>query len=108
MEKVVSGLKSIASQHTKPFEKWDLLNGVIPKLEELLEVSLIMNLKSAKPDFPLGNYQREIMKLIEAGKMTAGYSEVEVAHDDWCKIYKRKPCNCNPEIRDGKTGEKLN
>jgi hypothetical protein len=22
----------------------------------------------------------------------------QIAHDNWCKIYKGKPCNCNPDI----------
>ena len=38
------------------------------------------------------------------GELPDGVSDVEVAHDDWCRIYKGKYCNCDPEIRVRRRG----
>lgn len=49
-------------------------------------------------DSPGGNYVDKLLK--EAGKNPKkGVQHVNVYHDDWCDIYKGKPCNCNPEIK---------
>lgn len=55
------------------------------------------------------NYQRELDKLIKAGKVGAEPGEVsmlDITHDRWCGIYTRDLCNCNPEI--SKNGVVLN
>jgi len=46
------------------------------------------------------NYTETIFKAIENGnlKTSDGVLTVGVAHDNWCKIYKNKSCNCNTEI----------
>jgi hypothetical protein len=45
------------------------------------------------------NYMRKLLAMQARGELTVGVSDVEVAHDDWCRIYKGGYCNCDPEIR---------
>jgi len=48
-------------------------------------------------DAPGGNYvekSRALMKDLPKGQVY----NVEIAHDDWCAIHKKKPCNCDPDI----------
>ena len=46
------------------------------------------------------NYYRKLIKLVEEGKLPPGYvGEVDVYHDDWCRIYRGGYCNCDPEIK---------
>lgn len=55
------------------------------------------------------NYEKEIERLFQAGTIREGeVYNVLVAHDDWCSIYKNKPCDCDPDIFDCETGEALN
>jgi hypothetical protein len=45
-------------------------------------------------------YMETILQAVEKGNLVAkdGILMPQIAHDNWCKIYKNKPCNCNPEI----------
>jgi hypothetical protein len=46
------------------------------------------------------NYQRKVMELIEQGKVPPGcVREVDIYHDDWCRIYRGGYCNCDPVVR---------
>ena len=46
------------------------------------------------------NYYRKLLDLVEQGKVPVGrVREVDVCHDDWCRIYRGGYCNCDPEIR---------
>jgi hypothetical protein len=42
------------------------------------------------------NYHAKVMALTKG--LQPGVSSIRVAHDDWCGIYKRKRCNCDPEV----------
>jgi hypothetical protein len=46
------------------------------------------------------NYMETILKAVYKGNLKAvdGVLMPQIAHDKWCKIYKSKPCNCNPDI----------
>jgi hypothetical protein len=48
------------------------------------------------------SHVKKLRKLMAQGKipMKAGtVSQVHVAHDDWCRIFKGQRCNCDPDIR---------
>jgi hypothetical protein len=46
------------------------------------------------------NYYRKLMELVEQGKIPPGrLTDVQVCHDDWCRIYQGGYCNCDPEIK---------
>lgn len=46
----------------------------------------------------VGNYAPELMRL--ARTMTPGtVSEAIIEHDDWCRINRGRPCDCNPTVR---------
>jgi hypothetical protein len=46
------------------------------------------------------NYYKKLMNLVEAGKLPRGcITEVDICHDDWCRIYSGGYCNCDPEIK---------
>ena len=47
------------------------------------------------------NYLLKVDQMLKEGKIKYGNGEVNrltVLHDDWCGIYKRKECNCNPDL----------
>ena len=45
------------------------------------------------------NYIRKLRRLQKQGKIPKGeVTDVDIAHDDWCKIFTGGYCNCNPEI----------
>jgi hypothetical protein len=45
------------------------------------------------------NYQKKMKKLGKAGILKFGeVNFLNIAHDDWCDIYNRDRCNCNPTI----------
>jgi hypothetical protein len=45
------------------------------------------------------NYYKKLLQLVEQGKVLPGrVMEVDVYHDDWCRIYCGGYCNCDPEI----------
>ena len=45
------------------------------------------------------NYYKKLIKLLDEGKMPRGcLSQVDVYHDDWCRIYRGGYCNCEPDI----------
>ena len=47
------------------------------------------------------NYVRKLHYLVQSGVIprTAGLHHITVYHDDWCGIYRRQRCNCDPELR---------
>jgi hypothetical protein len=45
------------------------------------------------------NYLRKLRAMQARGELSVGVSDVEVAHDGWCRIYRGGYCNCDPEIR---------
>jgi hypothetical protein len=50
-------------------------------------------------DAPGGNYIRKVAALVEAyPELEGSYSEVDVRHDGWCRIYRGAPCNCDPDV----------
>jgi hypothetical protein len=56
-----------------------------------------------KPRTPpkLPNYVRKLLYLRRIGALPADVAEQHLAvyHDHWCGIYKRKRCNCDPDIK---------
>jgi hypothetical protein len=47
------------------------------------------------------NYIKKIRYLANIGAIPrdVGIHTIDVLHDDWCAIFKGKPCNCNPTVR---------
>ena len=46
------------------------------------------------------NYHKKLMKLFAEGKVLPGsVADVEIRHDDCCRIYRGGYCNCDPEIK---------
>jgi hypothetical protein len=46
------------------------------------------------------NYYRKLIALYERGVLPPGrVREVDIYHDDWCRIYRGGYCNCEPEVR---------
>jgi hypothetical protein len=46
-----------------------------------------------------GNYLPKLLALGSPGVLERGAVYcATVAHDDWCAIYKDRPCNCDPDI----------
>jgi hypothetical protein len=46
------------------------------------------------------NYFAKIQKFIETHRIApAQITEIDICHDDWCRIYRGGYCNCNPEIK---------
>jgi hypothetical protein len=46
------------------------------------------------------NYYEKLVKLFEEGKVPRGrITDVDICHDDWCRIYQGGYCNCEPEIK---------
>ena len=46
------------------------------------------------------NYYEKLMNLVQEGKVPRGrITEVDICHDDWCRIYQGGYCNCDPEIK---------
>lgn len=46
-------------------------------------------------DSPGGNYAEQLSSL---SIPAAGVSDIDIAHDDWCAIWRRMPCNCEPTV----------
>lgn len=49
------------------------------------------------------NYTDEVieaaLKMVNSNKYAkGGVAMINVKHDSWCGIFKRKPCNCNPIV----------
>ncbi len=45
------------------------------------------------------NYEKKLEKLRKSGVLPkVGLSQINIAHDDWCGIYKSKRCNCDPDV----------
>jgi hypothetical protein len=60
----------------------------------------VVNPRYARIDPRKHNYYRKVMELVERGELPPDrVSEVDVYHDDWCRIYHGGYCNCNPEVR---------
>ncbi|MDR3424657.1 MAG: hypothetical protein P4M13_06205 [Alphaproteobacteria bacterium] len=55
------------------------------------------------------NYLTKILHGVVAGEFQAqkGVNHIIVKHDRWCRIYRKKSCNCNPNITICKDGEWL-
>jgi hypothetical protein len=47
------------------------------------------------------NYQKKLRRLIAQGALPVGVGvhQLDVCHDRWCRIYKGKHCNCDPDLR---------
>jgi hypothetical protein len=46
------------------------------------------------------NYYQKLVDLHAQGKIpSVGFSEVDIAHDNWCGIYQGGYCDCDPEVR---------
>jgi hypothetical protein len=47
------------------------------------------------------NYVKKLNRLIAQGALPVGVGvhQLDVCHDAWCRIYKGKPCNCDPDLR---------
>ncbi len=48
------------------------------------------------------NHLKKLRKLIAQGQIpieSGSVSQVDVAHDRWCRFLRGKRCNCDPEIR---------
>jgi hypothetical protein len=46
------------------------------------------------------NYLNKLLAMQARGALpTCGVSQLEIAHDDWCRIYLGGYCNCDPDIR---------
>jgi hypothetical protein len=43
------------------------------------------------------NYHAKVMVLMKG--LQPGVTSIRVAHDDWCRIYQSKRCNCDPDLR---------
>lgn len=56
-------------------------------------------MKARKP--PEHNYVRKLRYLIKTGAFprTVGLHQVSVYHNDWCGIFQRQYCNCDPNFR---------
>jgi hypothetical protein len=44
------------------------------------------------------NYVRKILEKLKNRRPPVGVTNVLIRHDDWCDIFKGKPCNCNPGV----------
>jgi len=65
--------------------------------EELKEVLFIGNALGGKYVKRLHRaYKQGLFKKFKKG---GGVYPVSIVHDDWCRIYKQKPCNCDPWIK---------
>jgi hypothetical protein len=42
------------------------------------------------------SYKKEVLEMTK--NLKPGLYDVEIQHDDWCKIFKGKECNCKPHI----------
>jgi len=46
------------------------------------------------------NYYPKLMELYRNGKIAIpSLYEVDIYHDDWCRIYRGGYCNCEPEVK---------
>jgi hypothetical protein len=48
------------------------------------------------------NHFKKLRKLLLQGKLATdqnSVTQVTVAHDKWCRSFKGKCCNCDPDIR---------
>ncbi|MER2520225.1 MAG: hypothetical protein ABTQ34_06000 [Bdellovibrionales bacterium] len=47
-----------------------------------------------------GNYLAPtVLAAMSTPHQTSDIMHVVVFHDNWCGVYKNKPCNCNPDIK---------
>lgn len=47
-------------------------------------------------DAPGGNYRAEMIR--QELKLPRGLHHVDIAHDEWCAIFRGMPCNCDPDV----------
>jgi len=47
-----------------------------------------------------GNHVRKIQRMLASGeiRLIPGVTLIDVKHDDGCRFFKGKPCNCDPDI----------
>lgn len=50
-------------------------------------------------DAPGGNYRAEMIRQGLKLPPGGGLRHVNIYHDDWCGIWSRHKCNCNPSIK---------
>jgi len=43
------------------------------------------------------NYLEESIRL--AAKLGPGMHHIDVAHDDWCAIWRGRACDCRPDVK---------
>jgi len=71
----------------------------------------LIEMTSANDIAPSGepNYRKRVRQLVRDGVIKVGEAlNIDIAHDDWCAVYKSKPCDCDPDIINRETGEVLN
>jgi hypothetical protein len=47
------------------------------------------------------NYVKKLNRLIALGALPVGVGlhQLDIAHDAWCRLYKGKHCNCDPDLQ---------
>jgi hypothetical protein len=47
------------------------------------------------------NYLKKLARLQTQGGLPVGVGlhQLDICHDDWCRIYKGKHCNCDPDLQ---------
>jgi hypothetical protein len=45
------------------------------------------------------NYVRHLPEVGPEGLGKPGVSHIVFCHDDWCRIYEGKGCNCDPDVK---------
>jgi hypothetical protein len=70
------------------------LGAFVPRL------SAVRNRGEANVDPMKHNYYKKLMKLLADGTLplTTGLNDVDVYHDDWCRVNCGGYCNCDPDI----------
>jgi hypothetical protein len=50
-------------------------------------------------DAPGGNYTEKVLTHAPEAVASGGVTQIDVAHDDWCAIFRGNPCNCSPTVK---------
>jgi hypothetical protein len=58
-------------------------------------------MKRAKERAKVPNYIKKLRYLVKIGTIPLNVEThmIDVEHDNWCAIFKGKPCNCDPTIK---------
>lgn len=51
----------------------------------------------------MSDYLAALVAHFQKAPLEGGVTHVEVRHDDWCRVFKGRRCNCNPTIVTGKS-----